>query len=282
MYKMIFMSDNGQKFVFGTDNANVFDADLGDGVSVDIGTSQGFSQIGETLESRTVAGRTIPVKGTFYGGNIPAHKNEMRRVLNPLASGRLVFENQEIRVVVSQSPTFSPIRNNGRFALQFFAPYPFFRSTKASTVAIGSMKPMFRFPVNYATPHKFGETGDEKYVNVRNDGDVPIPYEVHIRNTNSEKPAKNVTLVNLVTLQRLTINGTLSVGETVHIYRDSQGVLRAELTANGETVDIISRISEDSTLFELSVGDNLIGYEGVGKLYIRFAHNPARVNVYES
>ena len=101
----------------------------------------------------------------------------MRRVLNPLASARLVFESQEIRVVVSQSPTFSPIRDNGRFALQFFAPYPFFRSTQASTVAIGSVKPMFRFPVNYATPHKFGETGDEKYVNVRNDGDVPIPYE---------------------------------------------------------------------------------------------------------
>ena len=101
---MIFISDNGQKFVFGTDNANVFDADLGDGVSVDIGTSQGFSQIGETLESRTVEGRTIPVKGTFYGRNIPAHKNEMRRVLNPLASGRLVFENQEMPPTHSSAP----------------------------------------------------------------------------------------------------------------------------------------------------------------------------------
>lgn len=282
MYKMIFLSDNGQKFVFGADGANVFDADLGDGVIVDIGTSQGFSQIGETLENRTVAGRTIPVKGTFYGGNIPANKNEMRRVLNPLASGRLFFENQEIRVVVSQSPTFSPVRNNGRFSLQFFAPYPFFRSTQARTVAIGSVKPMFRFPVNYSVPHKFGETGDEKYVNVRNDGDVPIPYEVYIRNTNSETHVENVTLVNLVTLQRLTINGTFPVGEMVHIYRDAQGVLRAELTENGETVDIISRISEDSTLFELSAGDNLIGYEGAEKLYIRFAYNPARVNVYES
>ena len=35
-------------------------------------------------------------------------------------------------------------------------------------------------------------------------------------------------------------------------------------------------------MFELGVGDNLIGYEGAEKLYIRFAHNPARVNVYES
>lgn len=282
MYKMVFLSDNGQKFVFGTGNANVFDADLGGGVTVNIGTSQGFSQIGETLENRTVAGRTIPVKGTFYGGNIPAHKNEMRCVLNPLASGRLVFENHEIRVAVSQSPTFSPIRDDGRFALQFFAPYPFFRSAQASTIAIGSVKPMFRFPVNYATPHKFGETGNEKYVNVRNDGDVPVPFEVYIRNTDSETPAENVTLVNLVTLQRLTINGTLSVGETVRIYRDYQGVLRAEITANGETVDIISRISEDSTLFELGVGDNLIGYEGAEKMYVRFVHNNAVVNVYES
>ena len=279
---MIFMSDNGKKFAFGTENANVFDADLGDGVSVDIGTSQGFSQIGETLENRTIAGRTIPVKGTFYGTNIPSHKNEMRRVLNPLASGRLVFENQEIRVVVSQSPTFSPIRDNGRFTMQFFAPYPFFKSTQASTVSIGSVKPMFRFPVNYATPHKFGETGDEKYVNVRNDGDVPVPFEVYIRNTNSETLAGNVTLVNLVTLQRLTINGTLSAGEVVHIYRDSENVLRAELTVEGETTDIISRISEDSTLFELAVGDNLIGFEGDAKLYVRFVHNNAVVNVYES
>ena len=68
MYKMIFLSDNGQKFVFGTDNANVFDADLGDGVTVDIGTSQGFSQIGETIESRTVEGAQFPSKALSTEG----------------------------------------------------------------------------------------------------------------------------------------------------------------------------------------------------------------------
>lgn len=279
---MVFYSDNGQKFAFGTENGNVFDAGLSDGVSVDIGTSQGFSQIGETIENRTISGRTIPVHGTFYGLNIPERKSKMRSVLNPMARGRLVFESQEIRVVVSRSPTFSPIRDDGRFTLQFFAPYPFFRSTRASTVAIGSVEPMFRFPINYATPHKFGGTGDEKYVNVRNDGDVPIPFEVYIKNKNSEIPAQNVTLVNLVTLQRLTISGTLSLGEMVHIYRDSDNVLRAELTVDGETSDIISRITEDSTLFELAVGDNLIGTDGTENLYVRFAYNPAVVNVYES
>ena len=51
MYNVIFESENGQKYVFGADGETVFDMDLGNGVSVDIGTSQGFSQVGETVES---------------------------------------------------------------------------------------------------------------------------------------------------------------------------------------------------------------------------------------
>lgn len=281
MYKMIFISENGKKFLFGTDNNNVFDADLGDGVSVKIGTSQGFSQIGETFENRTITGRKITVSGTFYGKDIPEHKSEMRRLLTPLSRGRLVFEDHEIPVFVSQSPTFSPVRNDGRFSLQFFAPYPFFKSTQAVSVTIGSTRPAFSFPVNYNVPHKFGETEKTRYVNVRNDGDIPVPFEVYIRNS-TESSAENVTLVNFYTLQRLTINGTLFLGETIHIYRDHDGVLHADLIADDEETDIISRISEDSALFELDVGDNLIGLGGEENLYVRFLHNPAVVNVYES
>ena len=282
MYKMIFVSDDGRKFVFGPENSNVFDADIGNGVSVYLGTSQGFSQFGETLESKTAQGRTIKVSGCFYGENIPHKKSEMRRVLNPLARGKLVFEDYEIRVNVKSSPTFSPVLHNGRFSFQFFAPYPFFKSAKKSTVTIGDVKPKFKFPVNYANPHKFGEINDEKYVNVINDGDVPVPFEIYIKNEVNDHPVENVTLVNLMTFKRLAISGSLGIGETVHIYRDDNGVLHAETELDGETTDIISRITEDSELFELDVGDNLIGVEVDEKLYIRLMYNPAVVNVYES
>ena len=67
MYSAIFESDNGQKYVFGADGETVFDIDLGNGVSVNVGTSQGFSQVGETVESMTVGGRAITVRGTVFG-----------------------------------------------------------------------------------------------------------------------------------------------------------------------------------------------------------------------
>ena len=49
MYSAIFEADNGQKYIFGRDGETVFDMDLGNGVTVNVGTSQGFSQVGETV-----------------------------------------------------------------------------------------------------------------------------------------------------------------------------------------------------------------------------------------
>ena len=93
MYKVVFESDNGQKYVFGVDGETVFDMDLGNGVSVDVGTSQGFSQVGETVESMTVGGRTITVRGTVFG-NVQSRKKIMRKVFAPFVWGKLIFEGK--------------------------------------------------------------------------------------------------------------------------------------------------------------------------------------------
>ena len=82
MYSVVFESDNGEKYVFGKAGDTMFDMDLGSGVPVDIGTSQGFSQIGETMQSRTVSGRTITVTGTVYR-DIQNRKKSMRKIISP-------------------------------------------------------------------------------------------------------------------------------------------------------------------------------------------------------
>ena len=151
MYNVVFENDNGSKYYFGINGTTIFDMDLGDGVSVNIGTSQGFSQVGEQLQSRSVSGRTISVKGAVYG-NIQERKRTMRNVFSPFSCGRLVFENQYyIRVYVKSSPTFSTIKNDGKFTMRFFAPYPFFKSVDEKNVEIGSIRPLLSVPVNY--PH---------------------------------------------------------------------------------------------------------------------------------
>lgn len=281
MYNAIFESDNGQKYVFGKDGETVFDMDLGSGVSVDIGTSQGFSQIGETVESMTVGGRTITVHGTIFG-NVQSRKKMMRKVFAPFVWGKLTFEGKNyIRVCVKDSPAFSPIRDDGRFTMLLYAPFPFFYSVDDAHYSIGEILPMFSFPVNYATPHKFGERGTEKYTNVYNDGDVAVPFNVYMETFGT---SVNPLIVNLDTHEYLKLNGTLTAGDVANIYRDSNNILRVELSTDGEVVDILSWVDDGSTLFQLNPGDNIIAFDddgGGSSLTVKFTFSPAVVAVYE-
>lgn len=282
MYNVVFENDNGSKYYFGANGTTVFDMDLGSGVSVNIGTSQGFSQVGETMQSRTVSGRTISVKGAVYG-NVQGRKKSMRNVISPFSCGRLIFEGQYyIRVCVKSAPTFSSIKNDGRFTMQFYAPYPFFKSLNEKNIEIGYIKPLFSFPVNYATPHKFGERSAARYKSIYNESDVSIPFSLHI---SSYGTSTNPIIANLQTFKTLKINGTVNAGEYIEIYRNDDNVLQAVLNSNGVTSDIISWIDESSNLFELEVGDNLISAlddEGGTNLFAKIIYNPTVVAVYES
>ena len=282
MYSVVFENDNGSKYYFGINGTTVFDMDLGSGVSVNVGTSQGFSQIGETMQSRKVSGRPITVKGAVYG-NVQERKKSMRNVISPFSCGRLVFENKYyIRVCVKSAPSFSSVKNDGRFTMQFFAPYPFFKSIEEKNVEIGSIRPLFSFPVNYSIPHKFGEKGSARYKNVYNDSDVSAPFSLHL---SSSGTSTNPVIANLQTFKTLKLNGTLNAGDFVDIYRNEDNVLQAIMTYDGVQSDVIHWIDESSDLFELEIGDNLISAtddEGGASLIAKISYNPVVVAVYES
>lgn len=282
MYEVIFENDNGKKFTFGPSGSNWFGMNIGDGVEITLGKSQGFAQIGETVETQSVAGRTIDVTGQFYG-DIVERKNSLRNVCAPLASGRLIFqETHYIRVYVKAAPSFSAVKNNGLFKMQFYAPFPFFSAFSESYYAIGGVVPGFRFPVNYGRPHRFGTRNTERYVNVINPGDVRVPFRLVLR---SEGVSTNATITNLTTFAFLKINGTINIGEYITIYRDNNNVLRAELTSGDAVTDVITWIDDESSLFELESGDNLISandVEGGAALVVSLTFNPAVGALYES
>lgn len=281
MYNVIFESDNGLKYAFGELGNTIFDMDFGDGVSVNIGTSQGFAQVGESVENQSVSGRTINVKGVVYG-NVQNGKKTMRKVFAPFVSGRLIFEGKYYtRVFVKSAPSFSPVKNDGRFSMQLFAPYPFFYSVVEESVFIGEIKALFRFPVNYSTPHRFGTRTSVKYKTIYNDGDVNVPFKLQII---ANADSTNVTISNLETFEFLKFNGVLSAGNSITVYRDESNVLRVELTSDGISSDAIDMVDEESMLFELNVGDNVIGVdsdEGGDNLTVTIFFNPAVVALYE-
>lgn len=283
MYSARFESDNGLIFVFGKNGGNVFDMDLGSGVSVDIGTSQGFSQIGETVETLAVNGRPITVTGALFR-DVDNQKKNMRKTFAPFVSGKLIFEDGHYtRVYVQDPPSFSSVKEDGRFTMQLFAPFPYFYGQNEESVQIGELVPMFSFPVNYAEPHSFGEFYKSRFSTIYNDSDVKIPYSFQIIVNGI---STNPTVTNLSTFEFLRINGSFSAGYIINVYRDEYNVLRAELTdGDGNVSDIISMIDDDSTLYELSVGDNLISINddegGVG-MSATVSFKPVVVALYES
>ena len=283
MYSARFESDNGLTFVFGKNGGNVFDMDLGSGVSVDIGTSQGFSQVGETVETLAVNSRPITVTGVLYR-DIDNQKKNMRKIFAPFVAGKLIFEDGHYtRVYVQDPPSFSSVKKDGRFTMQLLAPFPYFYGQNEESVQIGGIVPMFRFPVNYAEPHSFGELSEGRFSTIYNDSDVKVPYgfQITVNGTST-----NPTVTNLLTFEFLKINGTFNAGDVINVYRDENNVLVANVThGNANVEDILSMIDDDSTLYELAVGDNLISINddegGVG-MSAKVSFKSVVVALYES
>lgn len=101
----------------------------------------------------------------------------------------------------------------------------------------------------------------------------------------SEGVSTNATITNLTTFAYLKINGSLNTGEYITIYRDENNVLRAELTSGDTVTDVITWLDDDSSLFELESGDNLISAnddQGGAALVVSIAFNPAVGVLYES
>lgn len=281
-FEVIFEADNGKTFVFGQNGGNYFGMNIGDGVDVSLGTSQGFSQVGETVENQSVGGRSIDVTGEMFG-NITERKNALRAACPPLTAGRLIFQRAYyIRVYVKKAPSFSAKRGNGLFKMQFYAPFPYYRSLDEKLSYVGLITPSFRFPVNYGETHRFGTRSAERYTNVRNDGDVRVPFRLFLQSSGT---CTNITVTNLKTFAFLKLNGVLNSGETIQIYRDTENVLRVELTSGDMTTDALSWVDEASALFELEPGDNPISAsddEGGAGLTARFAFSPAVAALYET
>lgn len=282
MFEAVFENDNGKVFTFGPNGGNYFGMNIGESVEITLGASQGFSQIGETVETLSVGGKPIDVTGKLFG-DIVERKNALRNVCAPFATGRLVFNKTHyIRVYVKAPPSFSAVKNNGLFKMQFYAPFPYFSTAGESHNLIGGIIPAFRLPVNYNMPHRFGTRSADRYTNIVNSGDIRVPFRLVLR---SEGTSTNPTVTNMTSFDFLKINGTLSAGEYITVYRDNSNVLRVELTQGNVVTDVIDWLDDESSLFELESGDNLISAsddQGGVSLVVSFSFNPAQAVLYET
>ena len=282
MYNARYISNTGETYDIGGAGSTIFDMDIGNGISVDISTAQGFAQIGERVEGQTVTGKPISVNGVIYK-DISNRRKILRSVFAPFTSGRLTFDNgYYIDVYVKDTPSFSPVKNDGRFTMLLYAPFPFFSKSDTGKIEFGEIVPGFSFPVNYAEPHIFGIKSRNEPKNILNDGDVPVSFNVTFETTGK---VTNITVTNLDTGEFLRILGDLFVGQKIVLKRSTEGVLSAVLIDGDKQTDIIYLIDENSTLEKLKKGRNRLKITdeySKGELLIAdFTYNTAVTSIYE-
>ena len=268
MYSASFVS-GGSTFVLGTANNIVFDISDLSGNDVELGLSQGTTQVGQTVERMAVSGNTLTIKGVIYD-DVQTGKAALRHTFAPYKEGTLYLGDYYLYVVVKHSPTFSPIKDRGTFQLQLFAPYPFWRKTVAN-----------EYTMNHALTN-----------NMVNNGDVDVPYSVTMHTWSNF--AVNPVLTNTTTGEYIKYNGDLDPldytygdGGVLAIYRDKNNIIRAEIQdwAGNPVEDVLSKIDEGSTLWNMHVGDNIIvasddtGHYNEMEVIVKF--NEAVGGVYE-
>lgn len=280
MYYAKFINSKGDIFNFGYRHGNIFDIDGLTGHDMNVAFSQGFNQIGETVEGISIGSHIFEIRGQLLG-EATAQKKKMLSVFAPFESGKLVFEDKYfLECIVYKTPIITIEKKNPKFEMVLSAPYPFWQKNTPNGFFVGDYTPMFSFPVNYSEPHIFGIENPSAFINAYNDGQIDTYYKLEFQ---TKTTTINPGIINVNTQEFLKINGIINQGEKVVIYRNG-GRLLVEKEANGIITDVFSSLDEDSDLLFMHVGDNIIrgiADEGEDQLIITITFNSAIVGVYE-
>lgn len=228
-----------------------------DGISVDISTSQGAQQVGCSVDHQTLGARRIGLIGKIVNFS-PAQLAQIAQIFLPMSTLRLTFEEAYwIDCVISESPVFSYDLKTVTFSVSLLAPSPYWKAVKINSYQLGGLTGGFTFPVNFSqrNPHSFGKRAALLYLNCKNRGNAVTDYMARIRCSSGE--AAGVILVNAQTQQFLEISTGLVAGDVLEIYQEN-GILRATKTSAGMVTDVFADLNEDSDLFYMNVGDNVL------------------------
>lgn len=278
-YKITIQSDNGRTVYINAGTGLDGNMDPISGVDVGISTSRGVNQIGENITDQTVGSVVRTISGEC---RTPAAAKELLRAIPPLSKGKLILNDAYFcEYVVKRSPYVTRVpgsRNKLTFSTILYCRLPYWQGITAISALMGGYTPTFSFPVNYAEPHMFGVRNQSAFVNVVNPGDFRTPFTVIF---SAELPVENPVLLNCVSGAKLRLITSLAKDQQLKVYRDNQ--LHVERISAGTVEDVLACLDDDSDLFYLESGDNLLKADadsGADDLQCSVTANAAYMGVY--
>ena len=247
-----YVNANGDSITFLYANGYLINKPTGiDTVEVNLSQAQGINQVGSTVESKTVQPRPVTISGIIAGEDQSARKEALTSVIRPDLPGRLYADDYYLEVHVTATPVIEPKKKFAHFQFSLLAPYPYWQKANATAHPLYGVQKMFKFPWNISRAYQFGQLMEEQFRNVRNGGQLPVPFTVtfYARNDVVNPKITNVNTGEVMMLNKSLISGERVVVEITHD--------RTYVTSSVDG-NIRGALDLDSTLFRLGVGDNVL------------------------
>lgn len=247
-----YVNENGGSITFLYDNGYLINKPIGiDTVQVNLSQAQGINQVGSTVESKTVQSRPVTISGIIVGSEQDARKEKLMSVVRPDLTGKLYADDYYLNVHVTATPTIEPRKKFAHFQFSIDAPYPYWQKDNSFSQALSGIQNHFKFPWNISMSYRFGEWMQTQFMNIRNDGQLPVPFTATFYAKNE---VENPKITHANTGETLILNKSMVTGErvVVEITHD-----RTYVTSSVDG-NIRGALDLDSTLFRLGVGDNVL------------------------
>ena len=247
-----YVNSLGETIVLDAEHGFIINKPTGiDTLAISHSMAQGINQVGATIQSSNVQSRPVVINGYLVGGNPLADKDVLLGIVRPDLSARLYADDYYLEVRPTATPTISHEKVFPAFQFSLVAAYPYWQKDSSASATLSGVRKAFKFPWNISRTYKFGEVISAAFINVYNDGQVPIPYTVTFSAIDA---VVNPKLIEAATTEYLLLNKTLVAGEKVVVE------ITHERTYVNSTVDGECRGALDlgSSFFRLAVGDNVI------------------------
>lgn len=273
VYDAIFTASNGQSFAFGYKARVLYSIDpIGD-LPVGLETSQGYQQVGSTVESRSISGVTRTITGRILR-NADYCKRQLRDIFAPCVTGRLTVAGRYYcDAEVQRCPAISAARRWPTFSFQLYCPDPYWHDVSEIMASNVKATPMFRLPVCYDS-HQYGQLAQSDHLKIVNTGldtqDFVLTLTAHgtVTNPGLQDPATGEYLRFVVEMQD---------EDQIRLYREA-GLLHIERIIGGTTINGFSVLDGSSTLWTLRHGTQRwvrTADSGVERLYMTLTCNAA-------
>lgn len=247
-----YVNENGDSVTFDFAGGYLINKPNGiDTVSVSLAQAKGINQVGATVQSKNVQPRPVNITGYLVGDMQEQNKNKLLSVIRPDLGGKLYADDYYLNVYPTATPTIEPKRWGAKFQFSLLAAYPYWCKDDSASATLAGVQPLFKFPWNVSRPFRFGQLVETQFFNVRNQGQVPVPFTATFV---ASGDVVNPQITNALTGKYVLIKKSMVSGErlVVEITHD-----RTYVTSSVDG-DCRGALDPKSTLYELDVGDNVL------------------------